>query len=91
MMPLSMMSAASSGGVSWSTLRTACVISRSSRAIACTTSFVESSTVFGRPEMRSLPFTAVVSSSGSGVAEPMAIFTSSAVLSPMARLWCFFT
>ena len=85
MMPLSMISAASSGGVSWNTSLIALIMSRSSREIARTISFVRISVVRGRPEIKSRPLISILSSSSSGSAEPICIFTSSAVFSPMAR------
>ena len=42
--------------------------------------------VFGRPVTRSRPRISMVSSSGDGMAEPMVIFTFSAVRSPINRL-----
>ena len=45
------------------------------------------SIVLGRPVIRSRPLMLIVSSSGLGNAQPIFILISSAVLSPMARLY----
>ena len=86
-MPLSMMSLASSGGVSSSTARTAVTTCCSGFSMASMTSELVSGMVRGRPATRSRPRTSSVSSRSSGRAVPMAILTSSAVRSPIMRLY----
>ena len=58
-------------------------------SIASRISSVVVTIVFGSPVMRSRPRISACSSSCSGHAEPSAIFTSSAVRSPRARLYSF--
>ena len=86
-MPLSMMSELSSGGVCSSTLRTACTICWSGSSIASITSELVIGIVRGSPAIRSRPRTSIWSSRSSGRAVPIAILTSSAVRSPIIRLY----
>src|SRR4051794_15218424 len=86
-MPLSMMSLDSSGGVFSSTPRTAVTICWRGVSSASITSELVSGMVLGKPAMRSRPRTSMCSSRSSGNAAPIAIFTSSAVRSPIIRLY----
>jgi len=55
------------------------------------TSVLVTMTVFGRPEIWSRPRTSIASSFCSGTALPIVILISSAVRSPIVRLWRRFT
>ena len=85
--PLSMMSLDSSGGVCSSTARTAVMIACSGCSIASVTSVEVMGMVRGRPAIMSRPLTSIVIGSSIGSAEPMAILISSAVRSPIIRLY----
>ena len=85
-MPLSMTSEASSGGVSSSTLFTAAMICWRMGSIASVISLLPMVIVRGSPAIRSRPRTSMVSSGSIGRADPIWIFTSSAVRSPIMRL-----
>ena len=85
-MPRSKMSAASSGGVSSSTLRMAPTISRRGSWIASTISLEETSRLRGRPDTRSRPRASPFNGSLIVTAAPAAILSSSAVRSPTSRL-----
>jgi Na+/H+ antiporter NhaA len=85
--PLSMMSELSSGGVSSSTARTAPMIASSGSVIASVTSLAWIWIVRGSPATSSRPRTSIRMSSSSGIALPIAILTSSAVRSPIRRLY----
>ena len=80
------MSLASSGGVTSSARRTAFTIFWNDSWSASRTPEESTITVRGRPETRSRPFTAMVSSSSSGSALPICILISSAVGSPIRTL-----
>ena len=54
---------------------------------ACVISLLETVVVRGSPVTWSRPRTGIVISSWSGIALPIVILTSSAVRSPMTRLW----
>ena len=86
-MPLSMMSLDSSGGVCSRTCRTAATSCWSGSSIASMTSDEVIGIVRGRPAIRSRPRTSIDSSRSSGSAVPIVIFTSSAVRSPIIRLY----
>ena len=86
-MPLSMMSELSSGGVCSRTRRTAVTSCWRGASIASITSELVIGIVRGRPAMRSRPRTSICSSRSSGSAVPIWIFTSSAVRSPIIRLY----
>ena len=88
-MPLSMMSEESSGGVCSRTVRTAATSCWSGVSMASMTSELVTGMVRGRPAMRSRPRTSIWSSRSSGRAVPICIFTSSAVRSPIWRLYFF--
>ena len=84
-----MMSAASSGGVLSRVTLTASTMADTGSSIASRISSVEVTMVLGSPVTRSRPRISACSSCSSGQAEPSAIFTSSAVRSPSARLYSF--
>ena len=86
-----MMSAASSGGVLSSVTFTVSTIAATGSSIASRISSVDTTIVFGRPVTRSRPRTSAYSSSCSGYALPSAILISSAVRSPSASEYSFFT
>ena len=75
------------GGVCSRTLRTAVMTCCSGCSIASVISVEVIGMVRGRPAIMSRPLTSMVSGSSIGRAEPMAIFTSSAVRSPIMRLY----
>ena len=82
-----MTSAESSGGISSSTERITPTTPASGSCSAVAISFEVTVTVRGMPLTWSRPRSCVRSASSTGSAEPMAIFRSSAVRSPMIRLW----
>ena len=84
--PLSIISEASSGGVSSSTPLAAPMICSKVGLIASVTSVDETAIARGSPVMVSLPFTSIVSSWSSTVADPILSFTPSEVVSPISRL-----
>ena len=88
-MPLSLISAESSGGVLSSTECTASAMAETGSESASSISSEVTSMVFGSPEIRFLPLTSTLSCSSLGNAVPAFIFSSSAVLSPIIIL-CFF-
>jgi hypothetical protein len=85
--PRSTMSAESSGGVCSSAMRTASMIVATGSARDSRISSSEIVIVFGTPSTRSRPLISIVSSSSSGNAEPILILISSAVRSPISRLY----
>ena len=85
-MPSRAMSQASSGGVSSSVSRTACMISRAGPWIAALTSSLRSSMAVGRPVTRCRPRTSTAPPAAAA-AEPIAILIGSAVRDPIAS-WC---
>ncbi len=88
--PRSTRSAASSGGHRSRVVRTASMMDDSGSAMASRISSDEIFIVLGRPATRSLPLTSMVSSLGSSMADPRRILISSAVLSPIMRLYARF-
>ncbi len=86
-MPLSTMSALSSGGVRSSAAITASTIVLIGSLSASRISSEFTTTVFGTPATRSRPLTSIVSTSSPGYALPIAHFTRSAVCSPISRLY----
>ncbi len=82
-----MMSAASSGGVSCRTLLAALMMASSSCCSASVTSSLLTKMVRGRPDTRSRPLTSMESLSSRYKADPIVILISSAVRSPIARLY----
>ena len=89
-MPLSTMSAASSGGVRSSAISTASTIALSGSLSESRISSEFTTTVFGMPATMSRPFTSIVSCWSSGYAFPIVILMRSAVCSPMAMLYLRF-
>src|SRR5438128_6182017 len=86
-MPVSTISAASSGGVCSSHVRTVSTMAITASPSASLTSFSVTTTVFGKPSTRSRPFTSMVRGSPSpGYADPRLILISSARRSPIRRL-----
>jgi len=86
-MPRSIMSEASSGGVRSSTVFTfSAMVPRLSPSASVTSCEVRVM-MRGRPATWSRPRTSMVSGSSSFMALPMVILTSSAVASPMTRLY----
>ena len=85
--PLSTMSAESSGGVCSSATRTASMMFETVSDRASRTSSSEITRVLGIPSTRSRPLISIVNSSSRGKAEPMLILISSAVRSPTRRLY----
>ena len=92
-MPRSMMSAASSGGVfsKVSLMASTTIITLSAKASRTSSAWMV--TFLGRPSTRLRPLisTKALMVSSVGKAEPMRILISSAVRSPMSRLYFFFT
>ena len=84
-MPRSMTSPASSGGHTSRVARTSSMICSTGPSMARRTSAEPTSTVLGRPVVRSRPRSRVVSSSRSGKTEPTATLMSSALRSPSSR------
>ena len=84
-MPLSVMSEASSGGVSSSVALVASMISTIGASIARRTSSLDTSASRGRPVTGSRPRTCVTSGTSSSMQQPTSSFTRSAVTSPIAR------
>ena len=85
-MPLSTMSAASSGGVRSSAILTLSTTALIGSWSASSTSSDLISRVFGTPATRSRPFTSITCSSGVAKAVPIDTLISSAVRSPINRL-----
>ena len=69
----------------------ASMIAATGSSIARRMSSVEVTTIFGSPVTRSRPRISACSSSSSSQAEPIVILISSAVRSPIARLYSFLT
>ncbi len=90
-MPLSITSAASSGGVMSRVFLTASTIALTGSSIALRISSAPTVMVLGRPLTRSRPRTSAVGSSAAGKAEPRLIFSSSAVRSPSSSEYSFLT
>ncbi len=86
-MPLSTISAASSGGVCSRATRTASMMVLIGPWHALRISSELMVNIFGMPSTRSLPLTSIVFSTSSEAAEPIMILMISAVLSPMSRLY----
>ncbi|CDA79651.1 putative uncharacterized protein [Clostridium sp. CAG:242] len=89
--PWSMMSADSSGGVRSRVVRIASSTDMTESASASRTSSGCSIMFFGRPSTRFLPLISIGCSSSYGYAEPISILMFSAVRSPIRRLYFFFT
>jgi len=87
--PLSMTSAASSGGVRSRVFLTASTIWLTGSSIALRISSAPMVIVLGRPLTRSRPRMSVVGSSGRGNAEPRLILICSAVRSPSISEYSF--
>jgi hypothetical protein len=85
------MSAESSGGVFSRVVLIASIIVASGSARASLTSAEEIVISLGSPSTRFLPLTTRFFSSSPGYAEPIFILMSSAVLSPMRRLYFLLT
>src|SRR5581483_2491690 len=90
-MPRSAMSPASSGGVRSSVTFTASTMALTGSASASRISSLVTDSVRGTPATRSRPLMSMVSTSSLGYAVPMPILMSSAVRSPMSRLYLRFT
>ena len=88
--PRSTRSAASSGGQRSRVVRTASMMDARGSAMASRISSDEIFMVLGSPATRSRPLTSMVSSLGSSMAEPRRILISSAVRSPIMRLYARF-
>ena len=86
-MPLVEMSATSSGGVRSSTPWTASRMRAQGSSKASIISLEDTENTRGRPVIRQRPLISMVISSGRGNTQPMVIFSSSAVRSPMSTLW----
>ena len=63
------------------------IITRTEELIASRTSTEEISSSSGKPVTKFLPRTRIVFSEGKGYAEPTVIFTCSAILSPINKLY----
>ena len=87
MIPRSMMSDASSGGVRSRVSFTASTICDRGSSSAWRISSLVSTTVFGRPDTMSRPRISACTSSSIGCAEPISSLTSSAVCWPMSSLY----
>ena len=85
-MPLSMMSADSSGGVSSSVSLTVSTMALIGSEMASRTCSEVMTVLRGRPVMRSRPRISMKVSCSSRSADPMVILQSSAMRSPMSRL-----
>ena len=85
-MPLVEMSATSSGGVRSSTPWMASRMRVEGSSKASIISLEETVNTRGRPVIRQRPLMSMVTSSGRGKTQPMVIFSSSAVRSPMSTL-----
>ena len=87
--PLFIMSAESSGGVSDKTCFAACTISASTSEIASHTSLLEILILRGKPKIKSRPWISINFGSFCGNAVPTFIFISSADCVPIAKLYFF--